>query len=136
MTNPPLFDVVDTLYRSVMDNMPQALQERSMISAFALGSVGTFGVVRGLQWLSKNVVAKVTPDFHHRVLPTLERLCLVSMAAIPFVYAAVDPEGAREIMTQHPTYTSGMAGVYVGSILGALKGLKEERRFQYYLRRP
>ena len=45
------------------------------------------------------------------------------MAVAPVLYAAIDPEGAKEIMTQHPTYTSGMAGVLTGSIACALQDL-------------
>lgn len=123
MAKPFLWDVVNVLYHSVMDRMPQALQDRDMASAFVLGSAGAYGVVKGLQWTSKHVMNRIIPDFDEKCLPLLEKVCIVGMAAAPVVYAIFDPEGAREIMTQHPTYTSGMAGVYAGSITGAAQDL-------------
>jgi len=122
---PLLYDTVNFLYNSVMNHMPEALQERSMASAFMLGGAGTYGVVRGLQWASKNVVERAIPGFDKRGLPILEKVCIAGMAAAPIVYALVDPEGAKAIMTQHPTYTSGMAGIWAGSIAGAAQDQHE-----------
>ena len=42
--------------------------------------------------------------------------------------AVIDPEGAKEILTQHPTYTSGMAGVYAGSITRAVQDLHKRSK--------
>ncbi|MBD3249113.1 hypothetical protein GF336_03645 [Candidatus Woesearchaeota archaeon] len=123
MGEPFLYDVVDKLYNSVMDHMPQALQDRDMASAFVLGTVGIYSVVKGLQWTSKNVMNKIISNFDEKWLPNLEKACTLGMAVAPVLYAAIDPEGAKEIMTQHPTYTSGMAGVYAGSITGAVQDL-------------
>ncbi len=123
MTKPFLYNVVDKLYNTVMDNMPQALQDRDMGSAAILGSGGIYAVVRGLQWTSKNVIDKIIPGFDDKCLPVLEKICIGSMAAAPIVYYLADPVGAKEITTQHPTYTYGMAGVWVGSITGAAQDL-------------
>ena len=123
MAKPLLYDVVDKLYHGVMDHMPQALQDRDMASAFILGSAGIYFVVRGLQWTSKNVMNKFIPNFDEKWLPKLEKAYIAGMAAAPVLYAFIDPEGAKTIMTQHPTYTSGMAGVYAGSIAGAAQDL-------------
>lgn len=112
----PFYNIVDFLYDLVIDNMPVVIRERSMANAFILGSVGTFGVIKGVQWLSKNVVDKAIPGFDDKCLPTLEKLCIVGMAAAPILYAVIDPQGAREVMTMNPTYTSGMMGIYAGSI--------------------
>ena len=54
------------------------------------------------------------------------------MASAPIIYAMADPDGARDIMTQHPTYTSGMAGVYVGSIVGAVQDLVKRSKQKLY----
>ena len=128
MAKPFLYDVVDKLYHGVMDIMPKALQERDMSSAFVLGSTGIYGVVRGLQWTSKNLMNKIIPDFDDKWLPKLEKAFIVGMAAAPILYGLIDPDGAREIMTQHPTYTSGMAGVYTGSITGAAQDLHKRSK--------
>jgi len=128
MTEPILYDVVDKLYHGVMDNMPQALQDRDMASAFVLGSAGIYSVIRGLQWTSKNVMNKIIPNFDEKWLPNLEKACVVGMAVAPILYATIDPEGAKAIMTQHPTYTSGMAGVYVVSITEAIQDLHKRSK--------
>lgn len=123
MTIKPFYNTVDFLYDLVIDNMPVVIRERSMANAFILGSFGTYGVVKGVQWLSKNVVDKVIPGFDDKYLSTLEKLCIVGMAAAPVLYAVIDPQGAREVMTMNPTYTSGMIGVYAGSIACAVQDL-------------
>lgn len=134
MPEPPLYNIVDFAYHTVMDKMPQALQDRDMASAFFLGSMGMYYVVKGLQWSSKkvdqyvwprmpNFVKDKFPSFDEDVFPQLEKICVTGMAVAPFVYATFDPNGAKEIMTQHPTYTSGMGGVWALSIAGALKDI-------------
>ena len=45
------------------------------------------------------------------------------MAAAPILYSFIDPEGAKTIMMQHPTYASGVAGVYASSIASATQDL-------------
>ncbi|QQG38698.1 MAG: hypothetical protein HYS32_03790 [Candidatus Woesearchaeota archaeon] len=126
MERPFLYDTVDFLYSSVMDNMPEVLRERSMASAFVLGATGIYGTVRLLQFASKNLVERLFPGFHDKVLPKIEKICTVGMATTPFLYALIDPDGAKQIMVEHPTYTSGMAGVYVGSIAAALQDLRSK----------
>ena len=123
MSEPFLYGLVDTLYHKVMDSMPQALQDRDMASAFVLGSAGIYGVVRGLQWASKNFMDRIIPNFDAKWLPKLEKICAVGMAAAPILYSIFDQEGAKEIMAQHPTYTSGMVGVWAGSITAAVQDL-------------
>ena len=107
--------------------MPEVVQDKSMASAFILGSVGIYGVVKGLQWSSRNVMNYFIEDFDEKYLPILEKACIVGMIGIPLAYAIIDPEGAREIMTQHPVYTSGMIGVAFGSITAALQDLNRRR---------
>ncbi len=123
MSKPFLYDAVDTLYNGLMNHMPQALQDRDMTSAAVLGAVGTYGVIRGSQWTSKNVMNKLIPNFDEKWLPILEKICIAGMSVAPVVYAGFDPNGAKEIMTQHPTYTSGMLGVLAGSLTGAVQDL-------------
>jgi len=128
MAKPILYSVVDTLYHGVMDKMPKKLQDRSMASAFVLGFGGTYLVIRGLQWTSKNVMNKIIPNFDKKWLPNLEKACVVSMTAAPILYAAIHPKKAKAIMAQHPTYTSGMEGVYAGSINGAVQDLHKKAK--------
>ena len=135
MSKPIFHETVDMFYNGVMSHMPQALQDRDMASAFVLGSAGTYGVIRGLQWTSKNIVDPYiwsrmpkfvkdrAPSFDKDVLPALEKICATGMAVAPIIYAAIDPQGAKEIMTQHPVYTSGMLGVGAGSIAAVAQDL-------------
>ncbi|MEK6943500.1 MAG: hypothetical protein AABX00_05545 [Nanoarchaeota archaeon] len=132
MNKPPLYDIVDKLYHGVMDKMPQALQDRGEAMAFLLGAGGIYGVVKGLQWTSRNAMNKLIPNFDEKWLPALEKICIAGMASAPIIYAMADPDGARDIMTQHPTYTSGMAGVYVGSIVGAVQDLVKRSKQKLY----
>lgn len=127
MGKPILYNVVDNLYHSVMDKLPQALQAKDMAIAPTLGLIGSYLVVRGLQWTSKNIIDKFIPNFDEKWLPKLEKACTFSMAIAPLVYLYIDSEGAKEIMTQHPTYTSGMAGVYFGSLAGAVQDLNKRK---------
>lgn len=128
MTKPFLYDIVNTLYHGVMDIMPQFLQDSPMASAFVLGTGGIYGVVRGFQAFSKKFVSRVIPHFDKELLPKLEKVCIAGMAVAPVLYAFIDPERANEIMAQHPVYTSGMAGVYLGSIVGAVQDLHKRSK--------
>lgn len=123
MSNPPLYDIVNSLYHGVMGCMPRFLQERDLFCAFVLGAAGTYAVTKGIQSLSKRVLNRIMPKFDEKVFPVIEHVCAAFVGVAPFVYAAVDPEGAKEIMTQHPIYTSGMAGVYAGGVMAAVRDL-------------
>jgi len=128
MNKPFLYNAVDFLYHKVMDDIPQAVQERDISSAFVLGSLGIYSAVRGLQWGSKNVMNYFISDFDEKYFPVLEKVCIAGMIAIPIAYSLINPRGAREIMTGHPVYTSGMIGVAFGSITGALLDLNKRKR--------
>ncbi|MBN1644884.1 hypothetical protein JW851_02490 [Candidatus Woesearchaeota archaeon] len=119
MVKPFLYDAVDMLYNSVMKHMPKYMQERDIANACIFGFFGTLGLTYVLQWTSKNVVDKIIPGFDKIALPKLERLCQVGITIAPVLYATIDPEGAKAIITQHPAYISGMAGAALGGILGA-----------------
>ncbi len=129
MTKPFLYDIVNGMSHFVMDPLPQVIQERGMVSNFALGFSGIYSVVKILQIASRGVDKYIIPGFDEKVLPKLEKACIAGITAAPLLYAIVDPVGAREIMTQHPDYTSGMIGVYAGSVTAAVQDLhKRELR--------
>lgn len=128
MGKPFLYDAVNSMYHSVMDNMPDALRERSMASAFLLGAAGIYLAVKGLQWISREVISSFSEAFDERLLPGLEKACVAGMAGAPILYALIDPQGARDMVANHETYASGMAGVYVGSIAGALQDLHKRSK--------
>ncbi|MBI1978576.1 MAG: hypothetical protein HYS62_00775 [Candidatus Aenigmarchaeota archaeon] len=124
----PFFPIVDWLYRTVMDHAPQYLQDRDMFSAFGLGTIGMYSVVRGLQSVAKSrTMNRIVPDFYDRWLPKLEEISVVAITGLPLLYAFVDPDGVKEIMTRHPVYTSGMSGVWIGSTAAAGQDLYNRR---------
>jgi hypothetical protein len=123
MTDPILYNILDKAYNGVMQNMPQALQDSDMASAFILGSAGSYVAIRATQWLSK-----IFPNFEEKCLPTLEKICMVGLGFAPLIYAAADPQGAKEIMTQHPAYTSGLMGAWVGCMSGAAQDLYKRKK--------
>ena len=61
----------DKLYHGVMDKMPQTLQDRGSYG-FLLGAE-IYGVVKGLQWTSRNAMNKLIPNFDEKWLPALEK---------------------------------------------------------------
>lgn len=131
MSKPFLYDAVDRLYHFVMDPMPNFIRERDLESSFLLGSIGVYCVVRVLQWTSKNVADKLIIGFNEDILPNLEKICIATMAATPFAYATLDPQGAKQLISERPVYTAGMAGVYVGSLTVAIQDLKNRNKEDY-----
>ena len=123
MSNPPLYDIVNSLYQEVMGCMPRFLQERDLFCALVLGAAGTYAVVKGIQAVSKRLINRVIPKFDEKVFPAIEYVCATAVGVAPLVYALIDPQGAKEIVTQHPTYTAGMAGVYAGGVMAAAQDL-------------
>lgn len=118
MSNPPLWDLVNTLYHGVMDNAPQPLQDRAELSALILGAGGTYLLVRGLQYTSEHWMDRIIPGFNKNWLPKLEIACVVVMTAVPVGSAVIAPETALGTIREHPVYTVGMAGAYFAGIKG------------------
>ncbi len=116
MSDPIFYDTVNTLYHAVMDR-PETEK------AFLLGSLGIYLVVNRLQWASKNIMDYYISNFDENWLPKLEKGCIAAMAATPFLFYLIAPEATKEAINQHQVYTSGMFGVWFGSIIGAGKDL-------------
>lgn len=117
----PFYEPADWAYHLVMDGMPESVQKRSEASAFMLGAEGVFFAAKGLQWVSRNFMHNVITGFHEDWLPKLETACAVAVVGGPVLYGVVDPEAVREIITESPTYASGMAGVALGGLAAAGK---------------
>jgi len=127
---PFLYDLTNNLYCKVMDDMPQTVQDRDIASAFILGATGSYTVTKTLQWISKNIMDGMIPDFDEKILPILERVCQTGAIAIPILYAIIDPESARTILMQHPTYSAGMAGAITGGIICAQQDISKKPKKQ------
>ncbi len=123
----PLYDIVNYLYNSVMNYAPDFFKERPVFSAFSLGFLGSSSLVSSLQYASKNLVNKIIPEFDDKILPSLEKACIFCITSIPLAYSFFNPEDIENIISNHPVYTSGMLGVYLGSVYFALKDLNKRK---------
>ena len=119
----PFYDIVDALFNYVQPHMPQSVQQRPEASAFLYGFVGTSAVIKGLQLVSRHIIDNMFPGFDEKILPRLEQICLAGITAAPLLYAVFDPDSFRRILSQNPTYTSGMAGFWLGNVVGAVYDL-------------
>ncbi|NQV08636.1 hypothetical protein HQ529_02150 [Candidatus Woesearchaeota archaeon] len=124
MTELFLYKPVDKLYHSVMDHMPEPIQRKEKTSAFLLGGAGITAVVKGLQKLAEtNLINFVMTDFNEKYLPVLEGMCIAGITGVPLWYMTTHPTEFKRILRDHPVYSAGMIGVYVGSVGTALVDL-------------
>ncbi|MCD6464018.1 hypothetical protein J7L02_00640 [Candidatus Woesearchaeota archaeon] len=119
MAKPPFYKIVDTLYNTVMKHAPEALQKRPMLSAFVLGGTGSYALTR----LGQGLASKL--GLNNEDLENLEKALMTAATAMPLSYAATSPESAKQIMQEHPVYSSGMLGLYFGLVNAILKDLKK-----------
>jgi len=120
------YNLVDKLYHGATDWMPQIVRDRDILIAPVLGYGGIRGVVKGLQFLSEKFSKRYNNKFDNIALPILERISQVTITLFPLGYSIFDPEGAKEIMTQHPVYTSGMVGLWIGAMQQAQIHIKSK----------
>lgn len=122
---PVLFDIVNSLYLTAEKIMPEFLRERPVFSAASLAAIGVYGLGMLASRVSKKYVVNAIPNFdrNFRIIETAIR-CGIPVAAI--VYSAVDPQGAKDLLMQHPVYTAGMAGAYAGGCASARTVLNSE----------
>ena len=131
-----LYDTVNDLYTSAAQYFPESFQNHPNMLAFAFGSAGIFGVIKGLQYVSKRHIDKIIPSnkipilskvvpFDEKLLPSLERICVGGMVAFG-LYNTFSSD-----VVDHRVYQCGMYGVIAGSLLGAgldlIKKDKEKR---------
>ena len=126
MTKPILFDFVYTLYTSASQIMPEFMKDKSMFSAFSMAALGTFGFTKLAQYISKNYVNKIIPDFDKNYLPKLEKACQYGLPAIALLHSAIDPDGAKAILMEHPVCTAGMSGAFAGCFVAAQQDLNKK----------
>jgi len=124
---PPLYDQVNKLYHLATDFLPKNVREGEMTNAFILGAVGSYGIARALQGISRHLIRHAVPRFDRYVLPALEVICIAGVTLGPLVGAHIDPEAAKELLAQHPVYTAGMAGIISGGVGAAALDLQTRR---------
>ena len=118
MGKPLLWDLVNSLYTGVTEHMPDFIKDRPMASAFVLGALGSYGLSKAVQ-----VISNRFPVFDRRVMPYLEKVCRYVIVGGPLLYSIINPEGAKEVLMNHPVYTSGMTGVAAGGIVALTQDL-------------
>ncbi len=120
---PFLYELVDGLYNTVMQFMPESLQNRPMLCAPVLGASGAYGAVRSLQYISRRWMDRVIENFDRDWLPKLEKACMVALPAVVLAYAFSDPQGAIEVASNNPVYAAGMASAGASAMAGAAQDL-------------
>ena len=119
----PFYDLVNWSYHTVMDRMPQSLRERDMASAFALGGTGSYVATRIALLGLRLAVNMVNPE-SERWVPLLLMAGASALPTVTFLYGVRNPRGIKETVTEHPTYTSGMLGAYLGGLAATIQYIK------------
>ena len=131
MTFPPewFYHACDKSYQLATEHLPQAVRDRPEATASVLGFGAAYTTV---YLLEKGIERVLGPERASRWLPALENIGLASAAVVPFLTAVVDPHGMRDMLQNHPVYTSGCVGLITGSVtravqdLGALQPLEDK----------
>jgi hypothetical protein len=123
MDKPLLFDLVNSLYNGAYKVMPEFMKERPMFSAFSMAALGAYGLTKSIQFVSEKYINKIIPNFDSKYLPRIEKAVQYGLPALALLYSVIDPDGAKEILMNHPVYASGMAGAFVGGFIAAQKDL-------------
>jgi len=113
----PLYEIVDFLYRTTTDWMPEGVRENLATPAI-LGGAGTFAVFRGIHVLSEKYMSGW---FNDKVLPWINKAIGAGVIAIPIAYAIFNPEGALDAAKNHPKYAAGVGGCVVGGLCAAFE---------------
>ncbi len=118
------FKACDTAYHAVASSMPQFVQDRPVATAFTLGAGAAYGTVYCIEKLLKGFLPYYNAE---KYLPMLEKAGMLFMFGVPFVYSIVDPDGAKQLLEQHPVYTSGLLGLVAGSTGRAAQDLHQSK---------
>ena len=110
-----LFDLVHNIIPDSIQNIPAEV----MIYGFA----GSYGLTKGLQYISKNIVDKIMPCFHDKMLPILERICEFGIPGYLFMYALSDPEEFTFLAYNKPLDNLGILMAYLGGVVAAEQDL-------------
>lgn len=106
------FKLCDETYHYVTGPMPQWAHDRPIAMAYALGTAAAYGTVLGIEKLLKKNLPKFNAEKH---LPALEQTGIAFMLGAPLAYSLIDPDGAKQLLEQHPVYTAGLLGLITGS---------------------
>jgi len=120
MSKPPLWNLANAAYHAVMNHAPESLQKRDKASAAFLGFAGTLS----LTTLALESARRFTNrTFRDDEFSALEATCALIGSVCAIGYATLKPKETTEIMTEHPTYTAGIAGSFGGFFVSIIDDL-------------
>jgi hypothetical protein len=111
MDAPILWDIVDFLYKSEVQYLPQFFQDRPMLTAPLLGFIHAYPISRGFQYLTDRVISDPEDRFGQ-----LQKWMKRGIQAAVLAYVIIDPS-AKELVMEHPVYTAGMASGILGGFV-------------------
>lgn len=91
------------------------------------GIVGAYLLIKGLQLASEHVVDKIIPGYHEKVLPVLEKACKYGFPAALGAYILLYPDGATEVINNHPMDNWGILLAYVTGVKLVNKDLEKRK---------
>ena len=132
MKEPFLYDLVNKMYHFATDNLSEELKEQGGLNAFVLGSAGSYSLINLIQFASE----KILPEkFNNNVLPHIEKGCQIGITAVPFLYALTNPNEFYQIVNEHPTYSLGIFGTYLGLMISANQHINKKLKKKESLKR-
>lgn len=111
MEKPWFYNLVNFLYYSVNDHLPESIRKYEKTLAAVEGSAGTVLVLGGIQ----KVTEKILPQFYNTDFKTLEGLCILILATGTVVYMSDKRELIKSLPQNHPVYTTGMISTWLAS---------------------
>ncbi len=125
-----IYKVTQYLFDLIHDRIPEIIQNiPAEVMIYAI--TGAYGVTRGLQYTSKNVVDKIIPGFHDKALPVLERICEFGIPAVVLVYALYDQEGFTYWAYSKQLDNLGILFAYLGGVIAAEQDLQGRSKSEF-----
>ncbi len=121
----PIYNFVDNLYNGI-DDLVDGITNGAIpdvVSAPIYAAAGAHVVIKGLHWLSKNIVDHIIPDFDQKYLPILETACITTLAVAGTTALILNPQ----IWTENPVYVTGMVSSGVSALATAGKDVHDKK---------
>jgi len=110
---PPLYEIVDALYKGATRFAPDWVTDRPMAAAAVLGFTGSYLVAQGVKAGLRKLGEKA-----HFDSSLLEKICGAAAPATLLAGMIIDHEGVRQILENHQVYTAGVTASAFGVFAG------------------
>ncbi len=97
------------------------------VEVMAEGFFGGYLLTWLLQAGSNHVVDKITPGFDYNDFPLLEKIAVVGLPLVTFIFGVVSPEYFTQITNSQPMGNLGIAMAYLGGTFAVGQDLKKRR---------